>query len=179
MTRARLFLTRSLRPLALAAVLCACAAAYANDYDDVNQLLRSGKPAEALARADQYLAGKPRDAQMRFVRGVVLSDMGRAADAIAVFTKLTEDHPELPEPYNNLAVLHAAQGEFDKARVALELAIRANPGYATAYENLGDVYARLASQAYGKAQQLDAGNQALPPKLALLRQLFSAAPRSR
>lgn len=177
MKRARLFLLRPLRPLALVAAFCACAAAYANDYDDVNRLLRSGKPAEALAKADQYLADKPRDVQMQFVRGVVLTESGRTADAIAAFTKLTEDHPELPEPYNNLAVLYAGQGEFDKARSALEMAIRANPGYATAHENLGDVYARLASQAYGKALQLDAGNKAVQPKLALLRQLFRPAPR--
>jgi Flp pilus assembly protein TadD len=176
MTRARIFPTRSLRLLAVAATFCAAAAAYANDYDEVNQLLRSGKPAEALAKADQGLVANPRDAQMRFLRGVVLTEAGRTADAIATFTKLTEDHPELPEPYNNLAVLYAGQGQFDKARTALETAVRANPSYATAHENLGDVYARLASQAYGKALQLDANNKAVQPKLALLRQLFSAAP---
>ena len=114
--------------------------------------------AEALAKADQYLAGKPRDPQMRFLKGVVLTESGRTGDAIATFTKLTEDYPELPEPYNNLAVLYAGQSQFDKARAALEMAIRTNPSYATAHENLGDVYAKLASQAYSKALQLDAGN---------------------
>jgi ketosteroid isomerase-like protein len=39
---------------------------------------------------------------------------------------------------------------------------------------LGDVYAKLASQAYNKALQLDTGNTAVPPKLALIRELFSA-----
>lgn len=175
MTRPRIRLTRALRLLALAASLCG-AAAHADDYGDVNQLLRSGKLPEALAKADQYLAAKPRDPQMRFLKGVVQTEAGRTADAIATFTKLTEDYPELPEPYNNLAVLHAGQGQFDKARTALELAIRANPSYATAHENLGDVYARLASQAYSKALQLDAGNTAVPPKLALIRRLFSASP---
>ena len=83
---------------------------------------------------------------------------GQPAQAIATFTKLTEDFPELPEPYNDLAVLHAAQGDYDKARAALEMAIRTNPGYATAHENLGDIYARLASQAYCKALQLEVAN---------------------
>jgi Flp pilus assembly protein TadD len=59
---------------------------------------------------------------------------------------LIEDYPELPEPYNNLAVLYAQQKQFDKARTALEMAIRIHPGYATAYENLGDLHSRLASQ---------------------------------
>jgi tetratricopeptide (TPR) repeat protein len=167
-------LHHTLRTIALAAALAGGAlVAHADEYDDVNQLLRSGKLTEALAKADQYLAAKPRDPQMRFLKGVVQTEAGRANDAIATFTKITEDYPELPEPYNNLAVLYAGQGQFDKARAALEMAIRTNPSYATAHENLGDVYAKLASQAYTKALQLDSTNSAVPPKLALIRELFS------
>jgi len=105
---------------------------------------------------------------------VIQTEAGKPADAISTFTKITEDYPELPEPYNNLAVLYAGQSQFDKARAALEMAIRTNPSYATAHENLGDVYAKLASQAYSKALQLDGGNAAVQPKLALIRTLFSA-----
>src|SRR2546425_9737176 len=76
----------------------------------------------------------------------------------SIFTKLTQDYPELPEPYNNLAVIYASQGQYEKARAALEQSIRTHPSYATAYENLGDVYAKLASQAYDKALQLDSSN---------------------
>lgn len=164
---------RPLRLAALAIVLALPGLARADDYSDVNQLLRAGKHAEAIARADQFLATKPRDPQMRFLKGVVQTEAGRPQDAIATFTKLTEDYPELPEPYNNLAVLHAGQSQFDKARAALEMAIRTNPSYATAHENLGDVYAKLASQAYSKALQLDASNTAVQPKLALIRELFA------
>jgi tetratricopeptide (TPR) repeat protein len=172
MLHARPSVPHTLRMLALAAAL-ACGAAHADEYTDVNQLLRSGKTADALAKADQFLAAKPRDPQMRFLRAVVLTESGRANDAIAAFLKLTEDYPELPEPYNNLAVLYAGQSQFDKARAALEMAIRTNPSYSTAHENLGDVYAKLASQAYSKALQLDAGNTAVQPKLALIRELFA------
>lgn len=154
------------------------ALAHADDYGDVNQLLRSGKVAEALNKADTYLAAKPRDPQMRFLKGVILTESGKPADAITTFTKLTEDYPELPEPYNNLAVLYASQSQFDKARAALEMAIRTNPSYATAHENLGDVYAKLASQAYSKALQLDSTNTGVQPKLALIRDLFSPAGKS-
>ena len=149
--------------------------ARADDYADVGALLRQGKAEEALAKADAYIAGKPRDPQMRFMRGVILSEQGRGADATIVFTQLTQDFPELPEPYNNLAALYAAQGQFDKARAALETAIKLKPDYATAYENLGDIYGRLAAQSYGRAQQLDAGSKSLPPKLTLVRQLFATA----
>lgn len=172
MSHARISVPKTLRLLAIAAVLCA-GAAHADDYGDVNQLVRSGKLAEALTRADQYLAAKPRDPQMRFLKGVIQTESGKPADAITTFTKLTEDYPELPEPYNNLAVLYAGQSQFDKARAALEMAIRTNPSYATAHENLGDVYAKLASQAYSKALQLDASNTAVQPKLALIRDLFA------
>ena len=151
----------------------AVTAAHADDYADVNVLVRAGKLAEALAKADQYLAGKPRDPQMRFIKGVIQTEAGKPADAIGTFTQITQDYPELPEPYNNLAVLYAGQSQFDKARAALEMAIRTNPSYATAHENLGDVYAKLASQAYSKALQLDGGNTGVQPKLALIRTLFA------
>ena len=147
--------------------------AHADDYGDVNALLRQGKTDEALAKADAYIAGKPRDPQMRFLRGVVLSEQGRQPEAITAFTQLTQEFPELPEPYNNLAALYAAQSQFDKARAALEMAIKLNPEYATAHENLGDVYARLAAQSYAKAQQLESGNATAAPKIALIRQMFS------
>lgn len=179
MTHAGTALFATLRLLALAAAMWVSPAAFADDYADVNQLLRSGKTAEALAKADQYLAAKPKDPQMRFLKGVIQTETGRTADAIATFSKLNEDYPELPEPYNNLAVLYAGQGQFDKARAALESAVRANPGYAIAHENLGDVYARLAGIAYSKAQQLDATNTSVQPKLALIRQLFPAVAKAR
>lgn len=157
----------------LAMALCS-GLAHADDYADVNQLLRQGKSNEALAKADLYIAGKPRDPQMRFLRGVILNDQGKHADATLVFAALTQDFPELPEPYNNLAALYASQSKFDQARAALEMAIKLNPNYATAYENLGDVYVRLAGQAYGRALQLEPANTTVAPKLVLVRQLFSA-----
>lgn len=169
----RPFLRSSLRTLSFAAALLVAFSAQADDYSDVSQLVRSGKLAEAQTKADQYLSSKPRDPQMRFLKGVIQTEAGKASDAIQTFTRLTEDYPELPEPYNNLAVLYAGQNQFDKARAALEMAIRTNPSYATAHENLGDVYARLAGQAYSKALQLDGSNAAVQPKLALLRDMFT------
>jgi tetratricopeptide (TPR) repeat protein len=156
------------RLLALALSLGA-GLAHADEYTEVGQLLRAGRQAEALARVERHLAAKPRDPQMRYFKGIIQRDSGQLAEALATFTKLTEDYPELPEPYNGLAAIHAAQGDYDKARAALEMAIRANPGYATAHENLGDIHARLANQAYCKAAQLEAGNSALRNKLSSLR----------
>ncbi len=167
----------ALRKLPLFAVLAlSFGIAHADDYADVGALLHQGKSAEALAKADTYIAGKPRDPQMRFLRGVILTDQGNSAEALNAFTQLTQDYPELPEPYNNVAALYAARGEFDRARDALETAVKLKPDYATAHENLGDIYARLAAQSYVRAQTLEAGNKTVPPKLALVRQLFGSAP---
>lgn len=157
---------------ALSAALFAVSV-HANDIDEVNQLLKAGKQAQALTKVEQALTAKPRDAQLRFLKGVVQTELGKPQDAIGTFTKLTEDYPELPEPYNNLAVLHASGGQFDKARAALEMAIRTNPSYSTAHENLGDIYANLASQAYSKALQLGGSTSTLQPKLTLIRELFA------
>lgn len=151
--------------------------ARADDLSDATQLLRQKQHAQALDKVNQFLAAKPRDAQGRFLRGLILADQNKTAEAIDVFTKLTQDFPELPEPYNNLAVLYASQGQYEKARQALEMSIRTHPSYATAYENLGDVYAKLASQAYDKALQLDSSNSAAQNKLALVRDLVGTAPR--
>ena len=57
--------------------------------------------------------------------------------------------------------------------MALEMAIQTHPSYATAYENLGDLYARLANQAYGKAAQLDGASKSAKTKLALSRDLIT------
>ena len=177
MKHVRRTLPRLLRLLALTALVGA-GQAYANDYAEITQLLKTGKAAEALTKADQRLAESPRDPQLRFLRGVAQADSGKHNDAIVTFTKLTEEYPELPEPYNNLAVLYANQNQLDKSRAALEMAIRTNPSYATAHENLGDIYAKLASQAYSKALQLDGSNaNSVRPKLALIRNLFTAETR--
>jgi tetratricopeptide (TPR) repeat protein len=156
-----------------AALLIAFIPAQADEVSEINKMMRGGQLPAALAKVDVALSQRPKDAQLRFIKGMILSEQGKSADAINVFQKLTEDYPELPEPYNNLAVLHASAGNYDKARVALERAIRTNPAYATAHENLGDVYARLASQSYDKAMQLADSSQAPPPKskLAMVRTL--------
>ena len=158
-------------------LVLAAGAAHADDYADVNALLRQGKADEALAKADAYIAGKPRDPQMRFLRGVILTEQGKQADATAVFTQLTQDFPELPEPYNNLAALYAAQSQFDKARAALEMAIKLNPTTPPRTRTSATSTRGSRRQSYGRAQQLEAGNTTVPPKLALIRQLFSDAGR--
>ena len=172
-------LRRALTTIAcLSLFLGAALPARADALQDASRLWRQGQPAQALDQVDRFLSDKPKDAQGRFLKGTILTEMGRNAEAISIFTKLTEDYPELPEPYNNLAVIYAQQKQYEKAKQALEQAIRTHPAYATAHENLGDLYARLASQAYGKALQLDAANTSAQSKLALIKDMSSNAPRA-
>ena len=147
--------------------------------EEVKKLIAAGRSKQALAYADDQLVKNPRNAQMRFVRGVILSDMNDNDAARAVFQQLTEDFPELPEPYNNLAVLYAAAGELDKARTALELALLARPDYATAHENMGDVYLQMAADAYQRSSTLQQNNRAVSNKLALTREMVTKARTTR
>src|ERR1051325_1442487 len=158
-------------PLLFAFALGLSAPARADDVQDAQQLLKSGQREQALERVNRALAANARDPQARFLKGLIFTEQGKQQEAIEIFTKLTQDYPNLPEPYNNLAVIYASQGHYEKARGALEQSIRTHPSYATAYENLGDVYAKLASQAYGKALQLDASNTGAQNKLSLVREL--------
>ena len=144
----------------------------ADEASDVGKLLRTGQIAQAMQKVDAALTARPKDAQLRFLKGLILTEQAKPIEAIAVFSKLTDDYPELPEPYNNLAVLYASSGQYDKARAALEMAIRTNPTYGTAHENLGDVYAKLASQAYDKALQLDSANSGAKLKLTMVKNII-------
>ena len=166
---------KTLRALAIGLAIGFAAPAFADNLPDVQRLIKQGQYPQAMDKVDAYLSSRPKDAQGRFLKGLIYTEMNKPAEAIAVFTKLSEDYPELPEPYNNLAVLYAQQKQYDKARTALEMAIRTHPSYAIAYENLGDVYAKLASQAYDKALQLDNSNSATQNKLALIRDLITTS----
>jgi tetratricopeptide (TPR) repeat protein len=159
----------------LAYLLAVAPAAHADGLAEAQRLQAAGETAAALQRVERALTDKPKDAQLRFLRGVLLAENRRNAEAIEILQGLTQDYPDLPEPYNNLAALYAAAGDYDRARVALEQSLRANPEFATAHENLGDVLLMLASRSYARAVRLDPANASVPPKLASVRQLL--APR--
>lgn len=159
---------------ALVGVAPSAWSAPADDLREAQKLYSAGKVPAAMDKVDAVLKAQPKDPQARFLKGLLLTEQKKTAEAIQTFTGLTEDYPELPEPYNNLAVLYASQGNYDKAKSALELAIHTHPSYATAHENLGDIYAQLASRAYDRALQLDKNNAAAQVKLAMVKDLFAS-----
>lgn len=151
----------------------------ATPVEETQALIARGDLDGALKRIDRFLAASPQDAEGRFTRALILVRQNKNADAIKAFSELTHDYPQLPEPYNNLAVLHAQAGDYEKARDALEAALATNPSYATAHENLGDIYAALAGAAYNRALTLDKNNPTTRYKLSLISQISSEASTGR
>jgi len=141
--------------------------------NDVQRLVSEGKLPQALKAIDESLAKTPKDAQLQFQRGVVLSMMNRRPEALEAFKKLVAENPTMAPAYNNMAVIYAAMSDYDNAKAALDKAIRISPDYATAYQNLGDVYVQFASQAYQKSIQLDKSDPTVAPKVALLREVLN------
>ena len=162
-----------LRSLCATVLLGTCSWYAQANTTEVTELLKANEPVQALTLLDQQLAKNPKDPQLRFLQGVAQAMANKNKEAIATFTQLTEEYPNLPEPYNNLAVLYASQNQYDKARTALEMAVRLNPSYATAHENLGDIYAKLASQSYGKSLQIEANNPQAQQKVSALNGLLA------
>jgi Flp pilus assembly protein TadD len=143
--------------------------AQADGTADVTRLMRSGQAAQAMVQLDALLAARPKDAGLRFLKAVLLSETQRTAEAVSTLRQLNQDHPDLPEPYNNLAVIYAAQGDYSAARAALEAALTANPSYAVAHQNMGEVLLQLARLSFTRAAQLEPSNPWPAKRLALLR----------
>jgi Flp pilus assembly protein TadD len=171
----RIARTLSVVPLCFAGIAFA---ATADEMGEINQLYAAGRADDAFAQLDKDLARQPNDSQLRFLKGVLLSESGRRDQAAAVFEQLTIDFPDMPEPYNNLAVIYAAEGMYDKAVSSLQTAVRMHPGFAVAQQNLGDVYVQLARLSYVRAQKLDPSDATVAPKLAALRGIVTPAAAS-
>ncbi|MFT5131979.1 MAG: hypothetical protein ACI9SC_000442 [Gammaproteobacteria bacterium] len=158
--------------IVLSMVLICFSAQAGVQTDKIQSLISDGKLREALNLTDKHLQEDEGSVTFRFLKGLILTRLNELNKARDIFVALTREHPDLPEPYNNLAVIYASQGDFEKARDALQLAISTHPSYATAHENMGDIYAKMASKAYNQALQLDADNSSAKAKLSLVNDLF-------
>lgn len=138
----------------------------------VQGLIATGELDKALEVADVYIADNPKDPRMRFLKGLILTTKAEWQEAINVFGALSNDFPELPAPLNNLAVAYAEVGKYDLALGALKEAIKINPGYASAHENLGDIYVTLAALSYQQATSHEDKQQTAGAKLKVLGQLI-------
>ena len=115
-------------------------------HNNVRKLLRQAKYTQALELVNKALSTNPRDPQMRFWQGFIYEHLGQSSHALQIYQGLTQEYPELAEPHNNLGVLYAAQGDYPRAKASLDSALRANPNYAAAQENMGDLLVNMARQ---------------------------------
>jgi tetratricopeptide (TPR) repeat protein len=118
---------------------------------DVERLIKARKYQDAINLIDTQIQINPRNVQLRFVKARLQLEMRQWDAAKKTLTEITQQFPELPEPYNNLAALAANQGNWIEARDYLELALKLRPTYAIASANLGEIYIRLGAEAYTKA----------------------------
>ena len=161
---------------AIAAVMMIISFHCKADIKLINKLIEDKNYEKAQIEINALLKSDSDNPQLLFINGVLLSENNKVDEAIKVFESLTKTHPNLPEPYNNLAVLYAQQGDFPKAKHALEQSIKTHPSYATAHINLGDLYTRMASESYNQALQIDGSNKSAKTKLSLIKKLFNFQP---
>ena len=126
---------------------------------DVEKLVKAKKYPEAIELINGHLKKTPRNVQLRYVKARLQIEMRQWDLAKKTLIEITQQFPELPEPYNNLAALAANQGNWIEARDYLELALKLRPSYAIASANLGEVYIRLGASAYENAAKNTQLNQ--------------------
>ena len=143
-------------------------------HDQVKKLLRQEKFERAEVLVDKFMAVNPRDPQMRFWKAWITDRTGDKQVALELYLSLTQDYPEISEPFNNLAVLYAAKGQFSVAKEALEAALRANPNYADAHENMGDILAQLAKYSYMRSMQINPTQRGIARKIDLIQPSLEA-----
>jgi tetratricopeptide (TPR) repeat protein len=126
--------------------------------DNFERLLNTGRAKEALAAIEKREAQTKNteklngvDVQLQFQHARALAALNRNAEAEAIYTQMTTLYPELPEPWNNLAILQSQRGDLQAAANSLQMALRADPKYTAARANLGDVQLMMAKQSFHEA----------------------------
>jgi len=150
-----------------------------SNTEKIKLLLKQGKYENAESIIKETIEYNLNNPEILFYRGIIQTNLGKTNQAIDTFRDLTERFPELPEPFNNLAVLYAEKGQFRLAKEILEQAIKTNPSYLTAHINLGDIFTKMASEAYNKALEIDKSNNIAITKLSMITQLFNYNPNTK
>ena len=147
-----------------------------SNLEQIKILLKNGNYSRAEILVNKSIEDNLNNPELLFYKGIIETNIGKNNQAIDTFRNLTEKFPELPEPFNNLAVLYAEKGQFILAKEILEQAIKTNPSYLTAHINLGDIFTKMASEAYNNALEIDESNNIAITKLSMITQLFNYNP---
>ncbi len=144
-------------------------AGFADETDEIYALIEQDRLSDAMRQTETLLRDAPEDPALLFAQAVIAEKKGSNQEAIEIYKGLTLSHPELLEPFNNLAIHYARTGDYKAAITTLEQAMQSHPSIATAYRNLTAIYAQLASVAYIKALNSDTPLE--PLELASLEKL--------
>ncbi|MGB0723006.1 MAG: tetratricopeptide repeat protein [Gammaproteobacteria bacterium] len=144
------------------------AATPVQELDKARTLLEGGDLKPALEIVESVLKGQPDDIGARLLKGVILAQMGQLGDATRIFQSITDDRPDLPQPFNNLAAIQASQGRYDQALATLHKVLTLHPGYAIGHENLGDLHSSLAQRSYQNAANITGLSPRLRAKMDAL-----------
>ena len=127
------------------------AVAAATSVAQLQELITQKRFVDAAATGEQLLGQNPLQPQARFLTAYAHQMSSQTDRAVSLYQGLIEDHPQLPAPRNNLAMIYLAQGDYDRAGQLLVDALNTHSSYATAYDNLSQVYKGIASEAYRRA----------------------------
>jgi len=133
------------------ALLTTAVASAATSVKQVQQLLEQQKYVDAANAGEQLLLQSPEHARTRFLTAYAYQMSAQTDKAVMLYQDLIKDNPDLPEPRNNLAMIFLAQGDYDRASQLLVGALNTSPSYATAFDNLSQIYKGIASEAYRRA----------------------------
>ena len=142
------------------------------EIDNIRAIFSDNQHTQALQLINTYRNHNPKNLDAHFLQGVIQQSLGQLNSAEKTFLAISQNNPDLPEPYNNLAAIYALKGDFDRARKHLLKAIESHESYATAYSNLTAIYAQLASVAYSEALNM-ATQPASKMNLSMIDHLYS------
>jgi Flp pilus assembly protein TadD len=148
---------------------------HADEIAEMRAMAGGGDLQGAIKRVEQSLKLQPRDARLRFLYGVLLMDAGRDEAALELFTQMSQEYPELADPYNNIALLQTRAGRLELALTALQDALRAEPGHRTAKANLGQLHLMIAVRTWESLAQTGPIEPALQRRLASARTLLNSS----
>jgi tetratricopeptide (TPR) repeat protein len=98
------------------------------------------KPQEAVHAYRAAVASNPQHSGARYGLGIALAATDRAEDAEKEFTEAARLAPTNPLPLQALGRLHASRRQPEKARHAFDAAIAADPRFAQAYIDRGNLW---------------------------------------
>lgn len=119
--------------------------------------------AQLLTEIDAEAAAHPKVAVNHYVRGWVLSHLGRSEDAVAAYDAAVKLDPKLVDALYDCGVVLSDLGRLDEALARWNAATEADPRHIDAFYNAAQTYYnrhqyRQALERWQKAQALDPGD---------------------